>query len=76
LSVASGGVIILGGPADGLPAGALRLDPALFQSGFASYDVNGHGGLRVADGAAIEVAMPAWRMRRESGPLPPTGADP
>ncbi len=76
LSVASGGVIVLGGPADGLPAGALRLDPALFQSGFASYDVNGHGGLRVADGAAIEVAMPAWRMRRESGPLPPTGADP
>ncbi|MFY3147190.1 filamentous hemagglutinin family protein [Achromobacter xylosoxidans] len=75
-SLASGGTVVLGGPADGLAADAVRLDPSLFQAGFASYDINGHGGLRVAEGADIAVAMPAWRMRREAGALPVSGADP
>ncbi|WP_454695736.1 filamentous haemagglutinin family protein [Achromobacter aegrifaciens] len=76
LSVASAGTLVLGGPADGLAADAVRLDPSLFQAGFANYDINGHGGLRVADGADIDVAMPAWRMLRETGPLPISGTDP
>ncbi|WP_116522578.1 filamentous haemagglutinin family protein [Achromobacter insuavis] len=76
LSIASGGTLVLGGPADGLPVNVVRLDPSLFQAGFASYDINGHGGLRVAEGANLDVAMPVWRMRRETGALPPTGADP
>ena len=76
LSVASGGSLVLGGPADGLPVNVVRLDPSLFQAGFASYDINGHGGLRVAEGANLDVAMPVWRMRRETGALLLTGADP
>lgn len=75
-SLASGGALVLGGPADGQAADAVRLDPSLFQAGFASYDLNGHGGLRVADGADIAVAMPVWRMRREGGALPLSGSDP
>ncbi|MGW8304735.1 MAG: filamentous hemagglutinin family protein [Achromobacter pulmonis] len=75
-TLASGGTVVLGGPADGLAADAVRLDPSLFQAGFASYDINGHGGLRVAEGADISVAMPVWRMRREAGALPVSDADP
>ncbi len=75
-SIASGGTLVLGGPADGLAADVLRLDPVLFQTGFASYDLNGHGGLRVAEGAQLEVAMPVLRLRRETGPLPRSGIDP
>ncbi len=74
LAVASGGRIVLGGPA--LDDGALRLDPALFQSGFANYDVNGHGGLQVAAAADIDVLVPVLRLQRAAGSLPDSGADP
>lgn len=47
--------------ADGL---VLRGD--LFQRGFARYDINGAQGLTVADGMALDVAMPVYRPRSET----------
>jgi filamentous hemagglutinin family protein len=40
----------------------LALGTATFASGFANYDINGHLGVVVADGAALDVRMPVWRF--------------
>tara|TARA_R110001606_G_scaffold81584_1_gene187550 strand:+ start:10790 stop:22960 length:12171 start_codon:yes stop_codon:yes gene_type:complete len=34
-----------------------------FQLGFSNYQINGHRGVRVADGAQVEVTMPVYRFR-------------
>ena len=39
----------------------LILDSSLFQRGFAHYDISGQQGVQVAQGAAIDVAMPVLR---------------
>ncbi|NLS28480.1 hypothetical protein S2M10_34900 [Sphingomonas sp. S2M10] len=39
-----------------------RLDTAVFQSGFAAYDVNGRTGVVVAPGTTLDVAAPALRL--------------
>ncbi|WP_197488242.1 filamentous hemagglutinin family protein [Bordetella ansorpii] len=73
LSVASAGVIVLGGQRQAAQgADALWLDAGLFQAGFAQYTVNGHGGVTVAEDAAIDVAMPVYR--KTSGQTPAPGA--
>ncbi|WP_198299160.1 filamentous haemagglutinin family protein [Bordetella genomosp. 13] len=62
LSVSSGGAILLGGePQAAQDADALWLAAGTFQTGFAQYTVNGHGGVAVADGAAIDVTVPVYR---------------
>ena len=62
LAVESGGRIVLGGARDAAGEEVLWLDAALFQQGFASYQVNGHGGVLVAEGADLAPAMPVYRL--------------
>ncbi len=40
----------------------VALDPGVFQSGFARYDVNGRMGVVVADNTGVEVKMPVYRF--------------
>ncbi|WP_206169314.1 filamentous haemagglutinin family protein [Variovorax gossypii] len=49
--------------------------PAVFQSGFARYDVNGHMGVVVADNARLDVRMPVYRFPDASRGAA-TGSDP
>ncbi|HBP04156.1 MAG TPA: hypothetical protein DD677_13920, partial [Stenotrophomonas sp.] len=39
-----------------------RLDPGLFGSGFAQYDINGHQGLEVTDGAQLVASLPGLQL--------------
>ncbi|WP_370203194.1 filamentous haemagglutinin family protein [Alloalcanivorax venustensis] len=39
------------------------LAPEYFQNGFSNYEVNGHRGVHVTEGASIDVAMPVYRYR-------------
>ena len=55
LDIATGGKIVTGAVAE---AGALRLDPALFQTGFANYAVDGRQGVTVASNTRLDVVMP------------------
>ena len=47
----------------------VRVEPVVtlaakrFQSGFSNYEVNGHRGVHVTEGASIDVAMPVYRYR-------------
>ena len=64
--VVIGGVDALANRQANTPTGAaqpqpLLLDPSLLRAGFAKYDINGRGGLRVAEGATLDVAMPVYR---------------
>ncbi|MGJ7543782.1 filamentous haemagglutinin family protein [Variovorax sp. LT1R16] len=54
----TGGLVRIGGDA---AAGALNLDSTFFGGGFSSYDINGHAGLDVADGALLKVLRPTLR---------------
>ena len=45
----------------------LYLDAARLQTGFAAYDLNGHAGLTVADGAQINVSVPVYRVTGNGG---------
>ncbi|VFR94773.1 Filamentous haemagglutinin family outer membrane protein associated with VreARI signalling system [plant metagenome] len=77
LSITSGGAIVLGGEQHtAQDANALWLAPETFQQGFAQYTVNGHGGVTVAEGAAIDVAMPVYRKTQEASDMPASGAAP
>ncbi|MNJ94560.1 Heme/hemopexin-binding protein precursor [compost metagenome] len=60
LKLETGNVVVIG--AATLTAGALDLDTAVLQTGFAKYDINGHAGLQVADGAKLDVLMPLQRV--------------
>ncbi|WP_373401689.1 hypothetical protein, partial [Klebsiella pneumoniae] len=63
-SLGTGGRVRVG---DADPAGAsLRLDTGLFGSGFAQYDINGHQGVEVADGARLVAALPGLRMTQDA----------
>ncbi|WZB60938.1 hypothetical protein WJ970_24850 [Achromobacter xylosoxidans] len=64
--VVIGGVDALANRQANTPTGAaqpqpLLLDPSLLRAGFAKYDINSRGGLRVAEGATLDVAMPVYR---------------
>ncbi|MBB4198911.1 hypothetical protein CCR94_15855 [Rhodoblastus sphagnicola] len=78
LRIESGRVIAIGSKAqqsDGDAGLVLNLDASLFRSGFASYSVNGHKGLAVADGATIDVTMPVYRYTAGAFAVA-TGSDP
>ena len=72
LSMESAGLALIGGerPEDheGLFVSADR-----FASGFSAYDINGHGGLKVADGATLDVVMPVYRFLDGSTITPTAG---
>ena len=57
-SLETGGNVRIGSPG---AAPGLTLDPSLFASGFASYDINGHGGLEILDGTQLAVVRPVLR---------------
>ncbi|WP_292225341.1 filamentous haemagglutinin family protein [Brevundimonas sp.] len=65
LSLETGGKVLIGGDRPESHSG-LFLSKDRFSSGFSSYDVNGHGGVRVADGAVIDVTMPVYRFIGDS----------
>ncbi len=54
----------------------LVLDSSLFQRGFAHYDITGQQGVQVAQGAAIDVAMPVLRADPALARTLASGADP
>ena len=54
----------------------LILDSSLFQRGFAHYDISGQQGVQVAQGAAIDVAMPVLRADPALARTLASGADP
>ncbi|OWY30394.1 filamentous haemagglutinin family protein [Herbaspirillum robiniae] len=63
LKLETGGRIVISNTGDGAQASdLLNLDVGRFQSGFSLYDINAHGGLAVADGTRLEVAMPVLRV--------------
>ncbi|MFC7379186.1 filamentous haemagglutinin family protein [Brevundimonas sp. GCM10030266] len=74
LSMESAGLALIGGerPEDheGLFVSADR-----FASGFSVYDINGHGGLKVADGATLDVVMPVYRFL-DGSTISPTAGTP
>ncbi|MEW6642874.1 MAG: filamentous hemagglutinin family protein [Pseudomonadota bacterium] len=51
------------------------IDTALFSTGFASYDVNGHLGMMVAGHGVLDVVMPVYRASDMTSSVP-TGSDP
>ena len=70
LQLASGGGIVVAdsGADDSAPDdNRLWLAPGLFGSGFDRYDINGHGGLDVADGTTLTVHAPRLRLRDRAG---------
>ncbi|WP_076866184.1 filamentous hemagglutinin N-terminal domain-containing protein [Bradyrhizobium mercantei] len=56
-------------------AALTELGTGLFQTGFSSYDINGHQGLLVVDHAAIDVTVPVYRFGTAAFTAP-TGSDP
>ncbi len=44
-------------------APVLQLGPEQFRKGFSQYDINGHSGVLVTEGAKIDVAMPVYRFQ-------------
>lgn len=73
LTLVTGGKIAIGGA--GTAPDTLTLSPDQFSSGFSAYDVNGQGGLRVTEGATVDVRMPVYRFLTGSMDAP-TGTDP
>ncbi|WP_413458380.1 filamentous haemagglutinin family protein [Herbaspirillum huttiense] len=66
LKIETGTQLVIGGDA---VAGALQMDAARLQSGFSAYDLNGHAGLRVAEGAQVDVNVPVYEMAAGSNGL-------
>ncbi|UIN21430.1 filamentous haemagglutinin family protein [Herbaspirillum frisingense] len=66
LKIETGTQLVIGGDA---VAGALQMDTARLQSGFSTYDLNGHAGLRVADGAQVDVNVPVYDMAGDANGL-------
>ncbi|RIX85270.1 filamentous haemagglutinin family protein [Acidovorax cavernicola] len=44
----------------------IAIDSGIFQTGFSRYDINGHLGLVVADGARLDVRMPVYRFASDA----------
>ncbi|MDN8663491.1 filamentous haemagglutinin family protein [Stenotrophomonas indicatrix] len=61
-SLATGGAVAIGAPGTDASAASLRLQSALFRSGFAGYDIAGHNGLTVEEGTQLQVERPALRL--------------
>ncbi|MBP5064868.1 filamentous hemagglutinin family protein [Pseudomonas chlororaphis] len=74
LSLQSGKVLI-GERAADTAADTLVLAPQFFDKGFAAYDITGNQGLRVADGAQVEVTQPVYLLGDQARSTA-TGADP
>ncbi|BBN54805.1 hypothetical protein TRE132_29300 [Pseudomonas chlororaphis subsp. aurantiaca] len=74
LSLQSGKVLI-GERAADTAADTLVLAPQFFDKGFAAYDITGNQGLRVADGAQVEVTQPVYLLGDQARSAA-TGADP
>lgn len=51
------------------------IDPALFASGFAAYEVNGHNGVVVGKDVVLDVSMPVYRFSAAASDTA-SGADP
>lgn len=68
LSLTTGGRLIIG--TQTLAEDALYLSTDRFQSGFSAYDINGQGGVSVAEGATVDVAMPVYRFTDTSMSAP------
>lgn len=60
--LATGGAVSIGVPGTEASAASLRLQAALFNSGFAGYDIAGHNGLTVEEGTPLQVQRPALRL--------------
>ncbi|MEW7859080.1 filamentous hemagglutinin family protein [Pseudomonas chlororaphis] len=73
LSLQSGKVLI-GERAADTAADTLVLAPQFFDKGFAAYDITGNQGLKVADGAQVEVTQPVYLLGDQAGSMA-TGAD-
>ncbi|MGC5703345.1 filamentous hemagglutinin family protein [Pseudomonas sp. NFXW11] len=59
---------VLIGASNGAPeAGTLQLAGDFFNKGFAAYDITGNQGLKVADGAQVDVTMPVYRFGAQAG---------
>ncbi|MDV9043776.1 filamentous haemagglutinin family protein [Stenotrophomonas sp. RAC2] len=61
-TLATGGAVSIGALGTDASAASLRLQAALFRSGFARYDIAGHNGLTVEDGTQLKVERPALRL--------------
>lgn len=70
----TGEAVVIGGQVNG--SNGLLLDTGLFKQGFSQYEVNAAGGLTVAEGAKLEVAMPVLRLDATKAHASMTGADP
>ena len=68
LAIATGQAVTIGEAAEG--ADRLVLAPERFQSGFSRYEVNGLGGVDVADGTQLDVLMPVYRLARDGRHMP------
>ncbi|MCP1479050.1 filamentous hemagglutinin family protein [Pseudomonas chlororaphis] len=73
LSLQSGKVLI-GERAADTAADTLVLAPQFFDKGFAAYDITGNQGLKVADGAQVEVTQPVYLLGDQARSMA-TGAD-
>ncbi|KZD24065.1 hypothetical protein A4A58_24765 [Tardiphaga robiniae] len=60
LKLESGSAVVIGKPA--VAGTALVLDVERFQTGFSSYDINGHAGLSVAAGTVLDVTVPVYTL--------------
>jgi filamentous hemagglutinin family protein len=69
LKIETGSQLVIGGDATLTPSGALHIDTARLQSGFSSYDLNGHAGLQVADGAQVDVSVPVYDISTDANGL-------
>ncbi|MCA1325588.1 filamentous haemagglutinin family protein [Herbaspirillum sp. alder98] len=61
LKIETGSQLLIGGDRSAA-GGALVIDTARLQSGFSAYDLNGHAGLSVADGAQVDVSVPVYDL--------------
>lgn len=73
LSLQSGKVLI-GERAADTAADTLVLAPQFFDKGFAAYDITGNQGLKVADGAQVEVTQPVYLLGDQARSMA-TGAE-
>ncbi|MCE4053106.1 filamentous haemagglutinin family protein [Pseudomonas sp. Au-Pse12] len=59
--------VLIGASSTAPEAGTLQLAGDFFNKGFAAYDITGNEGLKVADGARVDVTMPVYRIGAQAG---------
>ncbi|OEZ32230.1 filamentous haemagglutinin family protein [Variovorax boronicumulans] len=67
LKIETGHALLIGPDPALSDATQLVLDASRLQSGFSTYDFNGHAGLTVAPGAQLDVLMPVYRIAPGAG---------